>query len=732
MVALALMSASLHAEDRPKLKLLSDKKLVKMEVGSHCQEKKGKWGYADWEDKFIISPIFDAVQPFNQRGQAFVAYRENENGPLMWTVIDKIGMYLTEENFDTYSEFDEVGLALVCQSGRVGMIDYSGKMVVGCKYDRCIELGAAYLFHDEADGVVLVAKGTMDKQYQVETYPVGDDVVVCAGGRYGILSTANLKMLMPFEYESIAVQADGKSYVLARKSARYLYTNGVLSDAYDKVEACSGCRYFIVHDSNGYGVVIPSGEVILPCSQKVTPVLGDEYHAYYTSKGMVYINADGKISVSGYDDVLYGRLSPVKYVMDTTLPDESKKYLTDSFDKIFATKDFAKVAEKKYAQEYVAGKRLFALGKSTENGQVYDIDKRTYIGIPAVVAGGMCDDGRPLVIVCNGDETELMDVSTLEMVLPSMAEDAAAEVSMTTVDGEVYEVVKRNYQYGLYDSTQKKQVLDYDYDEISLHGRYALLKQHYFYWIYDISAGKRVLSDTWLQSVSFVDDDKVALMCGTSCGVYDLSASSWVLNLKQYDNINGIELMGNYIKVSADDKVDVYDVRSGECLFSQTYVEVDLLHGTDLIRFYKYFKAGLYDLSHGKVVLEAKYSPAVYYSNYQLMELSPDDKSYGLYDLLNKCWTFEPGKYKAELVFAGGDLLCKEGNVLKIFDSETRTFRSVSDVFGIPFECETLDLSKKEDGWIAVRTGGKWGLFSIVEKQLEVPCEYDCICPLFK
>ena len=120
----------LYANDRPKLHELRAKKLEMLESGVVPMEKKGKWGYATYDGKYVISPVFAKALPVNSRQVAFVAY-ENKSGRTVWTAIDLKGAYLTESEFDSVTkDFDDRGLAVVKKGDKYGVIDHTGKMVL--------------------------------------------------------------------------------------------------------------------------------------------------------------------------------------------------------------------------------------------------------------------------------------------------------------------------------------------------------------------------------------------------------------------------------------------------------------------------------------------------------------------------------------------------------------------------------------------------------------------------
>ena len=186
------------AQERPKLREISDKKLDVAMQGVVPMEKKGECGYADAEGKFIIPPIFHKVMPMSDKHVSFVCFLD-EAGNEYWTPISIQGLYLSEQNFDqVVKDFDEKGLAIVRQGSKYGIINHTGKMVAGCSFQQVEDKGPVYLLYTAGGGCVAVAKDNSEKGYTAYSFAAKEPIIVKTDGGYGIISQKNYFIVADF------------------------------------------------------------------------------------------------------------------------------------------------------------------------------------------------------------------------------------------------------------------------------------------------------------------------------------------------------------------------------------------------------------------------------------------------------------------------------------------------------------------------------------------------------
>ena len=284
-VSLLLCGAQiLNAQERPKMRPLSEKKIV--EVSSIVlipTEKKEKWGYADAEGKFVIRAEFEEVMPMSAKKVAFVSYI-NQAGKKVWTPLDYTRVYPTELEFDeVVADFDDNGLAVVKQDSLYGVINYAGKMLAECAYTTCMSRGSVFLLRSDlsAEWVVVAADETEDG---ATSYRFGENepIIVKSINGYGVISPRDQSIVADFIYDSVQEFVQGAVYCLQKGSEKYLYADDRISVGYEDIIPGTENSYFVVKQNGLYGVLTPKNECLLACSQEEIPVLNqDEFIRYY-------------------------------------------------------------------------------------------------------------------------------------------------------------------------------------------------------------------------------------------------------------------------------------------------------------------------------------------------------------------------------------------------------------------------------------------------------------------
>ena len=89
---------------------------------------KGKWGYTDKADEWIIEPKFDEACDF-QECRARVMIKDK------WGHIDKTGAWIIEPKYDELLSYYDEGMIAACVNGKWGYIDDSENWIIEPKFD---------------------------------------------------------------------------------------------------------------------------------------------------------------------------------------------------------------------------------------------------------------------------------------------------------------------------------------------------------------------------------------------------------------------------------------------------------------------------------------------------------------------------------------------------------------------------------------------------------------------
>ena len=267
LVAVTLLLCGVNdtfAQERPKVRQLSEKKAQVASKGLYPLAKKEKWGYADAEGKFLIRPVFTKVMPMGEKQVGFVAYQK-ETGAQVWTPIKFNGVYLTEQEFDKIIvDFDDRGLAVVRKEGAFGVIKYTGDMVADCIYSiHREEYPVSLLRTATSDWVVIVRDGS-DEGYTVYDWAVDEPIIVKADNGYGIISPRNQSIVADFIYDSVVEYIPNSVYGLQKDEYKYLYADDKLSVKFEEVIPGPENVYFVVKDSL-YGVMSHTSKMLAEC-----------------------------------------------------------------------------------------------------------------------------------------------------------------------------------------------------------------------------------------------------------------------------------------------------------------------------------------------------------------------------------------------------------------------------------------------------------------------------------
>lgn len=218
---LTLSSVCAFAQaELPQLKELSAKDRAKTISPAH---KQGKWGYADEKGKFVIKPYFDSAdeyRPASLRGVTIKCAKISFNGK--YGYLYENGLFMILPEYDYLSLFDR-GVAVFVKDGRYGLLNTSDKVLLS-GFDAIMpfdENGLAWTSLDGLWGMYDLSGNEIFKP-RFSALPetqYGPLTLVEEGGRFGLISGSERRMVLPTEYEMISGQENGN--ILVRKEGKY-------------------------------------------------------------------------------------------------------------------------------------------------------------------------------------------------------------------------------------------------------------------------------------------------------------------------------------------------------------------------------------------------------------------------------------------------------------------------------------------------------------------------------
>lgn len=322
----------LHAQnvEVPKLKEIKGKKLL--EEITPLQHKKGLWGYANSEGKFVIKPVFDEVCPFEEN-LARVCFEGK------WGTISRNGLNVVTPFYDEIQKFSEDSLAIVKYDGKYGIMDAKGFRVQDLFYTSIDYADYGYLV--KLDDLY----GTVDKQGNTIFEPQFDIVVnlekkdsvdmFFKDGKWGvmragrdILSHKWGKKLEPFlngrdGMPNLYLASQNRKYGVVIPSGEY-----VVPCIYDDIYLASSGKYCITKIGDWYGAVNLKMEDLVPAVLGEEPVIGEEIYRTHNDGKFFCVNVQGAIDFRNCAD-LYYMFKPEEYITTKTFPEWAKTHIIE-------------------------------------------------------------------------------------------------------------------------------------------------------------------------------------------------------------------------------------------------------------------------------------------------------------------------------------------------------------------------------------------------------------------
>lgn len=690
------------AQERPKLREISDKKLEVALQGVVPWEKKGECGYADAQGKFVIPPIFHKVMPMSDRNVGFVCFLD-ETGNEYWTPIAIQGLYLTELNFSqVVKDFDERGLAVVRQEDKYGIINHAGKMVAGCSYHHFEDKGLVYLLYNINGGCIAVAKDKTEKGYTAYSFAAKEPIIVETEGGYGIITQKNYFVVADFIYDSIKELISWEVYSLQKGPKKYLYASDKLSMGYDDIIPGQGANYFVVKHNGKYGILTTKNETLLSCCQDEMPVLlKNGYTCLYENGSPVYLTAQKRVSASEYDDYLYFQKykgAAAEYLLDETLAFENKKNVVASLAACYGTKNFDLVKHLDAATKYAESRRYILLSNDDQNAKYYDLDSKSYVNSGEILYHAFpSKSGVPaFASVLRGGKFGIMDVRNGSLLLEAEYDKISPlcngyvslrkadslylyhvndNIKITTrgcegIDDKLLDwgiiIVKQDGQNKVYNIEEHRWTLPDDHTLVRmvpipgkdnmLKGYAALMKKTAKGALYDPQSGEK-LSEYLFDDVhnEIFADKYIQVTVTGKVGLYDIETKRYVLPCEHskvggYNVFNGNE----FVVITKAGKQGVYNITDSKMTIAPQNDGVDMRGGYARIR--RGGRYAVYSLEYNKMVFESPVEEVELMNDGYALLKSVNGYERGVYNLNWNEWYIDPIE-GCDMCFLGGDYI---------------------------------------------------------------------------
>ena len=273
----------------------------------------GKWGVINNKGETIVNmeynemitipnpekAVFVCIYDVNEETGEYKTKVLNEKGENLFTEYDKVE---TIENFDSKQNiWYEKDLLRVSKNGKYGLIDFDGKVLLGCEYDSITTLKSVeenlVVRKDNKVGVVnnagqiIVPIAYKDVRVLKEGYK-NEYIIIDENGNQGIISTSGTIIIAP-AYKEIKYINSNEIYVAKIEDKWNLINKKgeVLNNSYDDYTYVKG-DYVIVQKDGKYGITTIAGTVkIEPSYEELEYAFSVYYIAKINSKYGI-INTD--------------------------------------------------------------------------------------------------------------------------------------------------------------------------------------------------------------------------------------------------------------------------------------------------------------------------------------------------------------------------------------------------------------------------------------------------------
>lgn len=318
-------------DDIPKLSELKGKKLL--EKISPLQHKKGLWGYANSEGKFIIRPEFNLVMPYEGK-----VARVNFKGK--WGVINEKAQYVVPPIFYNHiSEFSSDSLSIV-KSQKWGLMNSRSKIIQALQYDTLMYANYGYLSLYEGK------YGTIDKKGATILEPQFDDIrtldavrtvdQIFKNGKWGLLKDGAEILSLQFDDPVILLQkgiGDRLDLYLATQRGKTgvvtTYGDFVVPCVYDEIYKAPSGDYYITRQDEFFGAISLKMDELVPPMLESAPVITEDIFRVHNDGRFYAANINGAVPFEDCAN-LYEIFKPEEYAATTSIPEWAKNSIIEN------------------------------------------------------------------------------------------------------------------------------------------------------------------------------------------------------------------------------------------------------------------------------------------------------------------------------------------------------------------------------------------------------------------
>lgn len=325
-LSLLFVSSALIAQEYPKLKPLSEKEMEEKLVPA---QRKDKWGYANEKESFRIKAMFDMADPFVQTvvsgkdtvTSARVVY-EGKYG-----FLDHTGVFLYNPMFDSLSEFDR-GVSVFTRNGVSGFLTATGKILADGLDAMMLfdENGMAWFRKDGYWGAYdLEGNVVIPNEYdKLPDVSYGALQQVEKGGKYGLASSSEKKVVLAAECDRIAYDEKDKSLVICRKGDMYgcfsIDGKQLFPVECEEIITYEGGR-IVVKKEGRFGYYDNKGTELIPPVMYTNQIAQshDFYQLFDNAAGRQDIKVyykDNHLDIKTFDSLLFNDMGKEKYAAE--------------------------------------------------------------------------------------------------------------------------------------------------------------------------------------------------------------------------------------------------------------------------------------------------------------------------------------------------------------------------------------------------------------------------------
>jgi len=358
-------SAAQNLENLPNLKELRGKALE--EEIAPMQNKKGMWGYANAEGKFIIRPLFHDALPF----EGSVA-RIKFNGK--WgTISDKAQYIVIPVIFDNIDPYSADSLAVVVRNNKHGIINAKGHILQSIVYDGIEYMDYGYRSLKDGKYGTISKDGNTIFENQFDEMSILDRncgvELICKDGKWGLLKEGRDILTLQWDSPLLPLQKGVEGIpdlYIASQNGKYgvvnVYGKFVTPCVYDEIAKSVNGMYYITRHGDRYGALSLKMHELIPPVLETRPYLDDDIFRLYLDSGFMAVNHKGAIPFRDCAD-LFQTFRPEDYVATDMLPEWSKNAIiednltsrVDEIDKARALKDAFEQSGYSYSKSVLHG-----------------------------------------------------------------------------------------------------------------------------------------------------------------------------------------------------------------------------------------------------------------------------------------------------------------------------------------------------------------------------------------